>query len=241
MAQNRTTEQRDERIDQGQQQREGAGTAAGATRGAGGTPRVQGAGTGVQGGDRERAIRTDSERGTSGGMQRQRSSHGMQGNGSPFSLMRRMAEDMDRIFEDFGFAGPGLSLTPLLSSAYGQGLGGTPSGVARAGWMPQIETLRRGDTLVVRADLPGLRKEDVHVEVDDGILTISGERNEESTEDRDDYYRSERSYGQFYRAIPLPEGVDESACDARFDNGVLEVTLPLPKQQEKQARRIQIR
>jgi HSP20 family protein len=109
------------------------------------------------------------------------------------------------------------------------------------GWMPQIETRRRGDDLVVHADLPGLRKEDVHVEVDDGILTISGERSHEHEDERDDYYRSERSYGQFYRAIPLPEGVDENACEATFKDGVLEVSIPLPKQQEKKAKEVQIR
>jgi HSP20 family protein len=244
MAQHRTTEQRDQRNDQDRQQRQGAGTADGATRGGSateGASRVQGPGSGVQGSDRERGIRTDRERGTTGELQRQRTPYTTGGGSSPFSLMRRMAEDMDRIFEDFGFAGPSFSLAPLLSSGYGQGLGGSSSSLARTGWMPQIETMRRGDELVVRADLPGLRKEDVHVEVDDGILTISGERHEESTDDRDDYYRSERSYGRFYRAIPLPDGVDENACDARFENGVLEVTIPLPKQQERKSRRIQIR
>jgi HSP20 family protein len=148
---------------------------------------------------------------------------------------------MDRIFEDFGFAGPSLSLSPLLSGSQGQGVSrGSPS-IAGMGWMPQIETRRRGDDLVVHADLPGLRKEDVHVEVDDGILTISGERSHEHEDERDDYYRSERSYGQFYRAIPLPEGVDENACEATFKDGVLEVSIPLPKQQEKKAKQVQIR
>jgi HSP20 family protein len=242
MAQSRTTEQRDERTgqdqhrqnqqnqqhQQNQQERDGA-AAAGAR------------GTGVQGTDRERSIRTARESGRSGAMQRQPSTSSYQTVNSPFGLMRRMAEDMDRIFEDFGFAGPSLSLSPLLSGSQGQGVSrGSPS-IARMGWMPQIETRRRGDNLVVHADLPGLRKEDVHVEVDDGILTISGERSHEHEDERDDYYRSERSYGQFYRAIPLPEGVDENACEATFKDGVLEVSIPLPKQQEKKAKQVQIR
>jgi HSP20 family protein len=86
-----------------------------------------------------------------------------------------------------------------------------------------------------------MRKEDVNVEVDDGILSISGQRAEEQVDDRDDYYRSERSYGEFYRALPLPEGVTGDACEATFNNGVLEVTLPLPKEQERKARKIDVK
>lgn len=142
---------------------------------------------------------------------------------SPFSLMQRMSADMDRLFEQFGFG-----------SSLGQ-LGGNV-------WAPQIETFRRGDKLVVRADVPGVRKDDLHVEVDDGILTLSGERRSENEENRDGYYRSERSYGQFQRSIALPEGIEADQCQATFNDGVLEVTLPAPKQQQdKQPKRIEIR
>src|SRR5438105_2737203 len=114
--------------------------------------------------------------------------------------MRRMAEDMDRLFGDFG-------------------LGSPTSGRELATWSPQVETFRRDDQLVVRADLPGMRKEDVKVEIDDGILSISGERCEEHEDDGDDFYRSERHYGQFYRALPLPDGVTGDSCDATFKDG----------------------
>jgi HSP20 family protein len=107
--------------------------------------------------------------------------------------------------------------------------------------MPPIETFRRGDKLVVRADLPGLRKEDVSVEIDDGVLTISGERSEEEVEDREGYYHSERSYGQFQRSLALPEGITGESCDATFKDGVLEVTIPVPKQSERSAKKVQIR
>ena len=160
------------------------------------------------------------------------------GAGNPFSLMRRMAEDMDRIFGQFGF-GPSLGFGPLASPALGQGRGLMSRGL-RA-WSPQLETFRRGDKLVVRADLPGLRKEDVNVEVDNGMLTISGQRSEEQVDDRDDFYRSERSYGEFYRALPLPENVSGEACEATFKDGVLEVTLPLPKPQQSKARRVEVK
>ena len=109
------------------------------------------------------------------------------------------------------------------------------------GWAPEIETFRRGDALVVRADLPGLEKADVNVEIDNGVLSISGERCEDHTEDRDGFYRSERSYGQFYRALPRPEGVSDEQCEATFKDGVLEVTIPIPKQRERSGKRIPIR
>ena len=147
----------------------------------------------------------------------------------PFTLMQRMSADMDRLFEQFGF---GSSLT---APAFGGGA------LASGAWSPQIETFRRGDQLVIRADVPGVRKEDLHVEVDDGVLTLSGERRSENEENRDGYFRSERSYGQFQRAIPLPEGVDAEQCRASFNDGVLEVTLPAPKEQERKTKRIEIR
>ena len=147
----------------------------------------------------------------------------------PFTLMQRMSADMDRLFEQFGFGG-GLAAPSLGTNALAQGT-----------WSPQIETFRRGDQLVIRADVPGVRKEDLHVEVDDGVLTLSGERRSESEENRDGYYRSERSYGQFQRSIALPEGISADQCQASFNDGVLEVTLPAPKEQERTAKRIEIR
>ena len=111
---------------------------------------------------------------------------------------------------------------------------------SRSSWMPQVEVLQRGSDLVLRADLPGLRREDVHVEIDDDLLTISGERRYESESEEEGLYHSERSYGRFSRSIPLPPGTDEEACQARFTDGVLEVTVPLP-QERSRARRIEIR
>ena len=199
----------------------------------------QGAKSGGNALESERGIRTSSEP-IRGGLTRRGTTPlaGYAGAGNPFSLMRRMAEDMDRIFGEFGF-GPSVGVGPLLSPSLGQGRGPISGGL-RA-WSPQLETFRRGDKLVVRADLPGLRKEDVNVEVEDGMLTISGHRSEEEIEDRDDFYRSERSYGEFYRALPLPENVTGDTCEATFKDGVLEVTLPLPKAQERKPRRIDVK
>ena len=198
-------------------------------------------------GEREREIETGRERGTSTGISRQPGMSPVFGPGTspfvagPFALMRNMAEDMDRLFENFGLSRTGLGLTPSLGTGLGRDPWREPSALTRTAWSPQLETFRRGDKLVVRADLPGLRKEDVNVEVDNGVLAISGERSDENEEQRDDFYRSERSYGQFYRAIPLPEGIDENQCEATFKDGVLEVILPSPKMPERKTRQIQSR
>ena len=141
---------------------------------------------------------------------------------SPFSLMSRLMEDMDQIF--LGGNGNG-DRRPLL---------------ARGAWAPQVETFRRGDKLVIRADLPGLKKDDVHVDIDENAITISGERCDEHEEEREGYYHSERSYGQFFRAIPLPDGVSSDVCDASFKDGVLEITCNAPKASQRR-RRVEVR
>jgi HSP20 family protein len=191
--------------------------------------------------DRERSIQTDREGSRSKGVARRQGGSALSGSTvNPYQTMRRMADDMDRLFESLGFGRAGFGLAPFIGSDIDRDLWRAGSDLQSV-WAPQVETFRRGDKLVVRADLPGLSKDDVKVEVEDGQLTISGERCDENEETRDDYYRSERSYGQFYRAIPLPDGVDAAKCDASFKDGVLEVTLDAPKEAERKAKRVQIR
>src|SRR5688500_6336291 len=96
-------------------------------------------------------------------------------------------------------------------------------------WTPQIETFQRGNEFVVRADLPGLSKDDVKVDVTDDSITLQGERREEHEEDREGYYRSERTYGSFYRVVPLPVGAISDSAKAQFNNGVLEIVLQAPR------------
>lgn len=158
---------------------------------------------------------------------------------SPFTMMRHMAEDMDRIFQNFGMGRMGIGALPWPGPEAPEFWRGLPA--PEAAWAPQIETLRRGDDFVVRADLPGLKKENVEIRIEENVLTISGERSEEKKEEREDYFRSERSYGRFFRAIPLPEGADADRCSAAFTDGVLEVTVPLPKAPEVKAKKIEIR
>jgi HSP20 family protein len=129
---------------------------------------------------------------------------------NPFSLMRRFSEEMDRTFGRFFSRGA--------SEREG------------AFWTPAIEVREENGQLTVHADLPGLKPEDVKVEVNNDQLIIQGERKYEHEEKNKGFYRSERRYGQFYRAIPLPEGAQTEQAKAQFKNGVLEVTLPVPEQ-----------
>lgn len=147
---------------------------------------------------------------------------------SPFALMRRLAEEMDRVLE------PLRCGTPSLLSRFD-----LPWEARESAWLPNLEIAERGGRLVVRADLPGLTKDDVKVELRDDALCIEGERRQEREEKRKGLYRSERTYGRFYREVPLPEGVDPERATASFKNGVLEVTMPAPPRQAK-GRRVPI-
>ena len=107
-------------------------------------------------------------------------------------------------------------------------------------WSPTIEVFEKDNRLVTKVDLPGLKKEDVKVEVTDSRLTISGERKREVEEKKKDVYRSEREYGSFYRAVPLPEGVKLEDVKATFADGVLEVSVPLPARADVRVRKVEI-
>jgi HSP20 family protein len=148
---------------------------------------------------------------------------------SPFAMMNRFAEEMERMFEDFGL-GRGW-LASRLRTGMGE-MGYTM-------WSPQIEIFERGGQFIVRADLPGLTKDDVKVDITDEALTIQGERKQEHEEDREGWHRSERSYGSFYRSIPLPEGIKAEEAKANFRDGVLEISMPAP-QREGRRRQLEI-
>jgi HSP20 family protein len=147
---------------------------------------------------------------------------------TPFTFVRRFSEEMDRLFEDFGL-GRGV-LTPMLDKAQ------LPRGL----WSPQVEMFERDSQIVLRADLPGLTKDDVKVELANDGITIEGERKNEHEEEGEGFYRSERSYGKFYRRIPVPEGVNLENAQATFNNGVLEITMPATKPEARKARRLEI-
>jgi HSP20 family protein len=113
----------------------------------------------------------------------------------------------------------------------------TNGNVARR-WMPAMDLVENDDSFVLRADLPGLSEDDVKIEVEDRVLTVSGERRAEHSESQDGYQRIERAFGTFSRSLTLPEGVDPETVTATFDRGVLEVRIPKPE--ERKPRRIAI-
>jgi HSP20 family protein len=157
--------------------------------------------------------------------------------GTQFSRFDRLADEIDRVFDDFGVG------REWFAPRWGGSRFGTPvrGGASASFWAPDIEIYQRNDEFVVRADLPGLRKEDVRIDVTDNALTIQGERRQEEETERGGVYRSERSYGSFYRTIPLPEGAITDQAKATFKNGVLEITLPAPPDQVTRGRRLDIK
>ena len=152
---------------------------------------------------------------------------------SPFMLMQRMADDMEQFMEEFGFGRPELRSAIMPRFGF--------SGNGNNVWSPQVEVRQRGNRLMVRADLPGVNRDDIQVNVDNDVLTIRGERRQEREEEREGVYRSERMYGHFARSIPLPEGADPDQFEANFKDGVLEISIPTPEEKQQRSRRIEIR
>jgi HSP20 family protein len=134
--------------------------------------------------------------------------------GWPFRLAHKLTEEIDRMFENFGVRRGFFSTFP--------------PALEEARWFPHVEVVEKNGQLIVRTDLPGLSKEEVTVEINNEMLIIHGERKREEEEKDERFYRSERSYGNFQCAIPLPEGVNPETAKATFKDGVLEVTLPAP-------------
>lgn len=128
---------------------------------------------------------------------------------NPFSMFRRMSEEMDR----------------MLQEQMWEGAAGTQSG-----WSPAIEVSQREGKFNIQAELPGLEPNDVKVEIENDSVIIQGERKSESEQKSEGMHRTERQYGYFYRSIPLPEGVNADQAQAKFRNGVLEVTVPMSEQ-----------
>ena len=136
--------------------------------------------------------------------------------GEPFGLLRELNEEMDRAFR--GFA-PASKLEP---------------------WAPAVDVQQCDSDIVVTAELPGLKKKDVKVELTEDALIIQGERKQEHKEDHEGFHRWERSYGQFYRSIPLPEGAKTDQAKAELTDGVLKVSVPVAETKKKTIRQVPI-
>ena len=146
----------------------------------------------------------------------------------PFAMLRQMASEFDRLFDEAtwpSFRFPAFEGAKLAETA---------------SWTPGIDVFAKDQRLVTKIDLPGMKKEDVKVEVVDGQLTISGERKREAEEKKKDFYRCEREYGSFYRSVPLPDGVKLEDVKATFADGVLEVSVPLPARPAATVRTVDI-
>ena len=145
---------------------------------------------------------------------------------TPFNFMRQFTDDMERMFENFS----SFRLTPYFERDFA-----FPAWTEfqMPAWSPQIELTEKNGQFTVHADLPGLKKEDIHVEIMDDSLVLSGERTNESKEEDKGFYRTERSYGSFYRSIPLPEGANTDKATATFRDGVLQITVAVPERELK--------
>jgi HSP20 family protein len=139
---------------------------------------------------------------------------------NPFSMMRRFGEEMDRAF----------------SSALGHTRGFGEWG----SWSPPVEVRERDGNVEISAELPGLTKDDVKVECTNEGITIEGEKRSHVEKDERGFHRSERSYGHFYRMIPLPAGAETQKAKADFKDGVLQVKIPLSEQARSKRRQIPI-
>jgi HSP20 family protein len=129
---------------------------------------------------------------------------------NPFSLMRRITDDLDRVVREAGL---------------------TRTDGKKTVWSPAIEVTQSDGTYRIQADLPGLSPQDVKVDISEGEVAIQGERRHEHQETKEGVHRSEREFGVFYRRIPLPEGAEIDQAKASFRNGVLEITVPVRQQQ----------
>jgi HSP20 family protein len=108
-------------------------------------------------------------------------------------------------------------------------------------WVPDIDVFEKDGNVIVRADLPGMKREDIDISAERGMLVMRGSRREETEVKEKDYYRSERVTGEFYRSIALPEGADASKIEASYRNGVLEIKLPQPAPAKSEATKIEVK
>jgi HSP20 family protein len=165
----------------------------------------------------------------------------------PFAMMRDMQDQIDRWFNRVGFGSwtsPSSWVSP--SSWTSQSNWTSPSHwLSRAGeqmgeWSPAIDAFQRGNEFIIRADVPGMNRNDVSVEIGDDAVTLRGERKGETHDEREGMYWTERSYGSFSRVVPLPAGAISDSAKANFHNGVLEVVIQAPSQEVRRGRKIDI-
>lgn len=142
------------------------------------------------------------------------------------SYLGHLTTEMERMLEEF--AVDRTALRPVWQKPE-----------TEVAWTPRIEIVLEHNELMVRAELPGIEPKDVTVEVNDGRLVLKGTRHK-TFKPKEEYIKTERLYGEFYRAIPLPEGAIAEAATAAFVNGVLEIRLPVPPRPEPKTRKVNV-
>jgi HSP20 family protein len=135
----------------------------------------------------------------------------------PFGGLNRWFDDFDRWFDEETFS-PRFDRT----------------------WIPAVDIEEKEGSYIVKADLPGLKKDDIHIELHEGLLTLRGERNEEHEEKKGESYRVERSYGSFERTFRVPDGITEKDIHAKYHDGVLELSIPAPRVEKPKAVSIKV-
>jgi HSP20 family protein len=147
---------------------------------------------------------------------------------SPFGLFQRLlSDDLADWFERFDDRHQWIERRSMTTSD-------------KLAWAPQVDVTQRGDHVVIRADLPGIKPDDLVVEVNDDAITISGERRDEHVDENSSIYRVERTFGTYFRQIPLPSGARSDQATATFKNGVLEITVPAPADRASHGRRLDV-
>lgn len=138
----------------------------------------------------------------------------------PFRDLRTLQEEVNRLF------------STNLTRGFGE------EGIGRGAWNPSVDIYENKDQIVLEAELPGMKRDDFELSVENNVITLRGERQFEKKDDSDNYHRVERSYGSFTRSFTLPQTVSAEGATAEYHNGVLRVTLP--KREETKARRIEV-
>ncbi len=137
----------------------------------------------------------------------------------PWNALEQMRREMDKVFASYADREEGSS-------------------VVAADWLPAVDIREEPERFVITADVPGVEPNEIDINMENGVLTISGEKQTESEEELKNYKRVERTRGSFYRRFTLPESADADRINARFSNGVLEIVIP--KQERVQPRKIAI-
>lgn len=138
--------------------------------------------------------------------------------GNVFNELSGIQQEMNRLFDEF--------------------FGESRQELAEGTWLPAVDVSETGAEIVVKAELPGMSKDDIELNLQDNVLTLKGEKKQEKNEEKENYHRVERSYGSFSRSFTLPAGVDQENVQANFKDGVLMITLP--KAEEAKKKKIEI-